>query len=490
MHGLTRAQNNRLLISAVKEDVADVKADTAQIPSIKQDTAQIEGLVQQIGLLRLQLDSGPMNDAKARHLQMFLDQSTSYAETVIDAIEDEEYHVQPSKALASELSNNNRDFATANINATSSNHDIPVQAGSQLSTAKGTSDQSGTLTNTVEEKEEFYVQSSRNSPSGLFGENWDVPIADAGVAGSYHDSATRPSSQLPAAGHIPDQTTSTTRASYQPAIAEADKELLQQTPARPEPPIIDPSLKKVRLLLRDEYKIGKAEALRNKMAVKQQKKLNEALEVAIRGKKTLVNRLRPRSTWFSEDIGSHDEIKDLLDRGADPNYSSLGSSFSTLEMCNAKRLEVLNLLLMRGATFSNFSSSRWVLMAARSGWTTLVENFLDSGLSLSTRDEVLNAAASVGQSGVVKMLLEYGDFSVSQYGKDAAARQATLFSHFETLKLLLEHGASADQHTFFRAASAGREDILKVLLDRGFSIPREYEGTPFEQAISNSHLIQ
>jgi hypothetical protein len=80
----------RFLISAVKEDVAEIKADTAQIPSIKQDTSQIEGLVQQIALLRLQLSEPSRNDAKAQHLQNFLDQSTTYAESVYDEIEDEE----------------------------------------------------------------------------------------------------------------------------------------------------------------------------------------------------------------------------------------------------------------------------------------------------------------------------------------------------------------------------------------------------------------
>jgi hypothetical protein len=80
----------RFLISAVKEDVAEVKANTAQIPSIKQDTSQIEGLVQQITLLRLQLSEPSRNDAKAQHLQNFLDQSTTYAESVYDEIEDEE----------------------------------------------------------------------------------------------------------------------------------------------------------------------------------------------------------------------------------------------------------------------------------------------------------------------------------------------------------------------------------------------------------------
>lgn len=84
----------RLLISAVKADVADVRTDTtaildntAQIPSIKQDTSQIATLVQEIGFLRLQLNETSVHDAKAQQMQRFLDESSTYAETVIDEVD-------------------------------------------------------------------------------------------------------------------------------------------------------------------------------------------------------------------------------------------------------------------------------------------------------------------------------------------------------------------------------------------------------------------
>jgi ankyrin repeat protein len=448
-----------------------VKADTAQIPSIKQDTAQIEGLVQQIGLLRLQLDSGPMNDAKARHLQMFLDQSTSYAETVIDAIDDEEYQMQPSEGIVSELSHNNRHFATTNVNATSSNHDIPVQAGGRLYIARSTSDQSGTLKNTIED-EESCAQSSRNSLSRRSSENWDIPIADAGAAGAYHDSATRASSQLPATGDImglDTATTATTGASSLSETPEADNKLRQRALAKPRMTLPDGPRKMLLLPTRDQNKIQQASTLRKEMAFKEQETLNEALEIAIRGKKSPIDRLRPKSAWFSKRTGSYDEIKDLLDRGADPDYRSHGADFCRLEMWNAKRLEVLQLLLQRGASFWLSSSDEWLVVAARSSWPTLVENFLDSGSSLSARDKALCEAASAGHNGIVRILLMHGTSSVSQSGKDAATREASRCRRFETLKLLLEHGASADNDIFFTAVKAGREDILRMLLDRGFS---------------------
>lgn len=77
----------------MKEDLTERKNDTAAISvnriQIKQDTSQIEILVQQIGFLRLRLESASIEDAKAQHLQQFLEKSTAYAETVIDTIEDD-----------------------------------------------------------------------------------------------------------------------------------------------------------------------------------------------------------------------------------------------------------------------------------------------------------------------------------------------------------------------------------------------------------------
>lgn len=75
------------LISAVKDDTQDLKGDTqaikqntAQIPEIRQDTAD---LLQQLASLRLQIAELERHDGgQGIILQRFLDESTSYAETV------------------------------------------------------------------------------------------------------------------------------------------------------------------------------------------------------------------------------------------------------------------------------------------------------------------------------------------------------------------------------------------------------------------------
>jgi hypothetical protein len=68
------------LISAVKDDTRDIKQNTAQIPEIRQDTAD---LLRQLASLRLQIAELKRHDGgQGIILQRFLDESTSYAETV------------------------------------------------------------------------------------------------------------------------------------------------------------------------------------------------------------------------------------------------------------------------------------------------------------------------------------------------------------------------------------------------------------------------
>lgn len=81
-------------------DTTAIRVETARIAGIKQDTSQIETLVQQIGLLRLQLRAEAEVDGKTQHFQRFLDQSKSYAKSVADAINEEDKRVSISATFA------------------------------------------------------------------------------------------------------------------------------------------------------------------------------------------------------------------------------------------------------------------------------------------------------------------------------------------------------------------------------------------------------
>jgi hypothetical protein len=77
------------LIKSVKEDTAAVRTDAEEIKTdtiiIKQDTSQIAGLMQEIGLLRLQILH--LEDHGGRWnvlLERFLAQSTTYEESIVN----------------------------------------------------------------------------------------------------------------------------------------------------------------------------------------------------------------------------------------------------------------------------------------------------------------------------------------------------------------------------------------------------------------------
>lgn len=74
----------------MKEDTTEIKAQTTAIKAdteeIKQDIRQISGLVEEIALLRLQVSQLKQENGSAGvTLQRFLDETSSYAESVVDA---------------------------------------------------------------------------------------------------------------------------------------------------------------------------------------------------------------------------------------------------------------------------------------------------------------------------------------------------------------------------------------------------------------------
>jgi ankyrin repeat protein len=79
----------RLTTKAIEEDVSAIKQDTAQISTVKQDTSQIAFLVDEIQRLRDQVTRSEERDGRRLVLERFLDESTSYAETVVDIAEDD-----------------------------------------------------------------------------------------------------------------------------------------------------------------------------------------------------------------------------------------------------------------------------------------------------------------------------------------------------------------------------------------------------------------
>jgi len=82
------------------ETTAAIKADTEDI---KQDTQQIDSLVQEIAFLRLQISQLPVRQESGSAgltLQRFLDETSSYAESVVDIAELGDVDLDDVKSLA------------------------------------------------------------------------------------------------------------------------------------------------------------------------------------------------------------------------------------------------------------------------------------------------------------------------------------------------------------------------------------------------------
>jgi hypothetical protein len=244
--------------------------------------------------------------------------------------------------------------------------------------------------------------------------------------GTY-DSAAQTRAHISATEDTRDHTRGRGAMKVTSASTAADRNLRQE--ASSTPAIIAPGISSgvVLLLARDETKIMEANAQRNQMDIKKRRRLDEALEIAIRGKRSLTGRLRPWTTWRTRDTGNYDHIEGLLDSGADPNSESFGARLCAIELNNARRSDVLHLLLLRGASFDLSLAIAWLCTAASHGSTNLVKDLLDSGVSPN------------------------GKFAGS-----SPQANATIWGRDEVMWFLLDRGAIVDDGALIAATSNKR----------------------------------
>jgi len=150
---------------------------------------------------------------------------------------------------------------------------------------------------------------------------------------------------------------------------------------------------------RDRSEIRKAKAQRKAMTGKDQGEVNRGTLHCCLGKKNLADRLRARSSGHGSRVGFFYQIKNLLDGGTNPTCPSLKRSYCVAEMSNSGRVEVLELLLMRGTSFHLFQAGVWLTRAATAGNERLVEAFLDCRASPDLKDGDGHSATSLASTG-------------------------------------------------------------------------------------------
>ena len=112
-------------------------------------------------------------------------------------------------------------------------------------------------------------------------------------------------------------------------------------------------------------------------------------------------------------MGEVDEVKRLLEEGADPNWIDANISMDPLYItAREENLAILNLLIAAGAVIDGYEGARALTVSAGLGNVEMVELLLAHGADPNLRQRGANSAlmvaAAQGQARVVSLLLKEG----------------------------------------------------------------------------------
>jgi ankyrin repeat protein len=166
--------------------------------------------------------------------------------------------------------------------------------------------------------------------------------------------------------------------------------------------------------------------------------------------------------------GDLDQVRDLLDAGADVNVKGAGGRTPLMEACYAGHTQVVRVLLDNGANVSlKKSDGATALAFAEGGKHQEIIQMLEQVGQLLT-------ASGKGDLKEVKTLIDKGT-CVNARGVDGrtALMEAAYGGHTEVVRLLLEKGADVttikdDGATALSLTQdASHRDIHQMLLDKG-----------------------
>jgi ankyrin repeat protein len=437
--------------------------------NIKQDTSQIASLVQEMGLLRLQISQlEDRGGGGGVLLDRFLAESTIYAESVADT----------------------EDFRVVEVKQ------------NPTSTILEEGDRSDSEATRISDDLDLEGQAAEIQPRQGIGQPSPPPMQDP----------------LPVA-------------LSQMPVTDRDVDLSSLSDILPTgPPIIPPKveqvsdrphnkLKEPKALLQPDLEAMKvASVARVKLSGDKKQRLDEKLLLLLEGKpegaQNVWRAILPRD--FHVKFGAFSEVQALLDSGADPNVRKRagiqskrqGDNALMIELVNARRNRIIRLLLSRGADM-NAQVDRYgtaLLYVAENHLgddrgLQLMEILLKYGADSNARGglygNALQPAACRGNLQAVELLLKYGAEVNAQGRYYGNALQAAAFSgNLQVAELLLKHGAEANAQGGYygnalqAAVSWGNLQVAELLLKHGAEANAQggYYGNALQAAASRGNL--
>ncbi|HCB64194.1 MAG TPA: hypothetical protein DEP20_02350 [Fusobacteria bacterium] len=226
-----------------------------------------------------------------------------------------------------------------------------------------------------------------------------------------------------------------------------------------------------------------------------------------------VNKIDEETGWTALMLASrsgHRKICELLlDKGVEVEVYTLGAGISALLLAaEGGHKEVCELLINKGAKIDSEKHTAWtpLINAATHRRKEVCELLIERGANIdfmtSVGSTALQSAAFFGNKEICKLLLDRGATinKLISYDREPLLLnmlENNSIGHLETIKLLVERGADVSAKTkegltpLMKAASKGKKEICKVLLDNGAKVDEvlKYRDTALTLAIKKLKFI-
>ncbi len=195
--------------------------------------------------------------------------------------------------------------------------------------------------------------------------------------------------------------------------------------------------------------------------------------------------------------GLNDLVEELIKKGADINavdeygYTALmlaadngHTDTAILEINNGAKYD---------AKYKTKYGSTYLQFFAKIGLNEYIKELLNQGADINGKskgnDTALKVASEMGHVETVRLLLVNGvDVNEKDNNGYTALKLAAMRGHAEVAKLLINNGAEYDNDYIWAFASAGLDEFIEELINRGAAIDKQDFGyTPLMYALKSGH---